>query len=86
MKDLSTKIEHWFDKLDNRWRQVPIRIQRMVAILFFSLYALLSLYVIAKVCFDLGRASNEMVVEHIESPEIQKQPSPQKDIKNNLKN
>lgn len=82
MKDLSTKIEDWFDKLDNRWRQVPIRTQRMVAILFFSLYALLSLYVIAKVCFDLGRASNEMVVEHIESPEILKQNSSQKDIKN----
>ena len=82
MKDLSTKIEDWFDKLDNRWRQVPIRTQRMVAILFFSLYALLSLYVIAKVCFDLGRACNEMVVEHIESPEILKQNSSQKDIKN----
>jgi len=81
MKDLSTKIENWFDKLDNKWRQVPIRTQRMVAILFFSLYALLSLYVIAKVCFDLGRASNEMVVEHIESPEILKQNSSQKELK-----
>lgn len=81
MKNLSTKIENWFDRLDCRWRQVPIKTQRLVAILFFTVYALLSLYVLAKVCFDLGRASNEMVVEHIKSPEIQTQNSSPKDIK-----
>lgn len=86
MKNLSTKIENWFDRMDSRWRQVPIKTQRIVAILFFCAYALLSLYVIAKVCFDLGRASNEIVVEHIESPEMQKHHSPVEAEKNNVKN
>ncbi len=81
MKNLSTKIENWFDQMDRKWRRVPIRTQRIVAILFFTVYALLSLYVLAKVCFDLGRASNEMIVDHIESPEIQTQNSSPKDIK-----
>lgn len=68
MKNLSTKIENWCDNLDRRWRRMPIKTQRLVTIIFFGLYALLSLYIMAKVCFDLGRASSELVVDHIESP------------------
>lgn len=86
MKNLSTKIENSFDKLDKRWRRVPLKTQRLVAILFFTVYALLSLYIVAKVCFDLGRASNELVIEHIDSVQSEQVPSQNIDTDNNAKN
>lgn len=86
MKNLSTQIENWFDRIDNRWRRVPIKTQRLVAILFFTVYALLSLYVMAQVFFDLGRASSQSALEHMDSPDIQKRQYPDAGASTNLKN
>lgn len=89
MKKLRTKISKWFDRLDDRWRELPIKKQHRYTLLLFAGYVLLSIIVIAKVCYDVGVSDNKLKIEHIENPLIKqnKSPvSPQDSISKILKN
>jgi len=68
MKNLRTTIKNWFDKLDGRWRAMPIKKQLRYTLLLFSGYALLSIIVLLKVCCDVAQSDNTMTIEHIENP------------------
>ncbi|MDX3913928.1 MAG: nitrogen regulatory IIA protein [Pseudosphingobacterium sp.] len=75
MKKLRTTINDWFDRLDDRWRELPVRKQRRYTLLLFAGYALLSVVVLIKVCYDVAQSDNEIVIEHIENPIIQQKKS-----------
>lgn len=76
MKNLRTIINNWFDRLDERWRALPLKRQHRYTLLLFAGYALLSVAVIAKVCYDISKPGNGMAIEHIENPVIQQKKSP----------
>lgn len=77
MKKLRTFLSNWFDKLDERWRAMPVKKQHRYTLLLFSGYALLTIIVIAKVCYDVGSKPNKgMGIEHIENPVLRQQKSP----------
>lgn len=75
MKKLRTAISDWFDKLDDRWRELPIRKQHRYTLLLFVGYALLSVVVLIKVCYDVAQSDNKIMIEHIENPIIQQKKS-----------
>src|SRR5690606_7462617 len=68
MKNLRTTINNWFDKLDERWRSMPVKKQHRYTLLLFLGYALLSFVVLLKVCYDVAQSDNTMTIEHIENP------------------
>lgn len=68
MKILRTTINNWFDKLDGQWRAMPVKKQHHYTLLLFSGYALLSIIVLLKVCYDVAQPDNAMTIEHIENP------------------
>ena len=70
MKKLRTTINNWFDKLDEQWRDLPVKRQHRYTLLLFAGYAVLSLVVIAKVCYDVGKSDGKLTIEHIENPLI----------------
>jgi hypothetical protein len=76
MKKLRTKISKWFDRLDEQWRELPLKRQHRYTLLLFAGYALLSLVVILKVCYDVAQSNNKITVEHIENPVIRQKKSP----------
>ncbi|WP_312331322.1 nitrogen regulatory IIA protein [Sphingobacterium sp.] len=76
MKKLRTKISKWFDRLDEQWQQLPVKRQHRYTLLLFAGYALLSLVVILKVCYDVAQSNNKITIEHIENPVIQQKKSP----------
>ncbi len=76
MKKLRTKISKWFDRLDEQWRQLPVKRQHRYTLLLFAGYALLSLVVILKVCYDVAQSNNKITIEHIENPVIRQKKSP----------
>lgn len=76
MKNLRTKLNNWFDKLNERWRALPLKKQHRYTLLLFAGYALLSVVIILKVCYDVGKSNNRMTIEHIENPVIQQKKSP----------
>lgn len=76
MKKLRTKISKWFDRLDEQWRELPVKRQHRYTLLLFAGYALLSLVVILKVCYDVAQSNNKITIEHIENPVIQQRKSP----------
>lgn len=88
MKNLRTAINNWFDKLDGQWRAMPVAKQDRYTLLLFSGYALLSIIVLLKVCYDVAQPDNTLTIEHIENP-INRQNnssvSPQDSIKKILK-
>lgn len=89
MKKLRAKISKWFDRLDEQWRTLPVKRQRRYTLLLFGGYALLSLVVILKVCYDVAQSNNKITIEHIENPVIQQKKSqvpPQDSISKILKN
>lgn len=89
MKKLRTKISKWFDRLDEQWRQLPVKRQHRYTLLLFAGYALLSLVVILKICYDVAQSNNKITIEHIENPVIQQKKSrvsPQDSISKILKN
>ncbi len=76
MKKLRTKISKWFDRLDEQWRELPLKRQHRYTLLLFAGYALLSLVVILKVCYDVAQSNNKITIEHIENPVIRQKKSP----------
>lgn len=68
MKNLRTTISNWFDKLDGQWRAMPVKKQHRYTLLLFLGYALLSVIVLIKVCYDVAQPDNTLTVEHIENP------------------
>lgn len=76
MKRLSTKISKWFDLLDEQWRDLPIKKQRHYTLVLLAVYVLLSIIVIAKVCYDVGRSDSKLTIEHIENPLIKQKKIP----------
>ncbi|MCK0125111.1 nitrogen regulatory IIA protein [Gelidibacter sp. F2691] len=75
MKNLGTRINNWFEKLDGQWRAMPVKKQQRYTILLFISYALLSTIVILKVCYDVSKSDSSLIIEHIKKPVIQKNKS-----------
>ncbi|WP_430611646.1 nitrogen regulatory IIA protein [Flavobacterium sp. JP2137] len=72
MKKLRANIDSYFDKLDNRFRALPLRKQHQYTLYFFVGYLLLTAAVIFKVWYDTAKSDNDMVIEHIENPVLKK--------------
>ena len=70
MEKLRTTIGNWFDRLDTQWRAMPVKKQHRYTLLLFAGYALLSVIVLLKVCYDLAQSDSTIVIEHIENPVI----------------
>lgn len=89
MKKLRAKISKWFDRLDEQWRELPVKKQHRYTLLLFGGYCLLSIIVIAKVCYDVGVSDSKLKIEHIENPLIKQNKfpvPPQDSISKILKN
>lgn len=76
MKNLRTSINSWFDKLNGQWRAMPVKKQQRYMLLLFSMYALLSIIVLVKVCYDVAKPDNTIRIDHIENPVIRQGKSP----------
>ena len=76
MKKLRANMDRYFDKLDERWRELPLRKQHQYTLYFFVGYLLLTVAVIGKVMYDTSKSGNDMVIEHIENPVLKKSESP----------
>jgi hypothetical protein len=76
MKNLRTNMSEWFDRLDQRWKVLPVRKQHRYTLCFFTGYLLLTIGVIFKVGLDTTRSDNDMVIKHIENPVGKKKESP----------
>ncbi|MEO8172235.1 MAG: nitrogen regulatory IIA protein [Sediminibacterium sp.] len=76
MKNVRTKMEQWFDRLDERWRSLPVGRQHRYMLCFFAGYLLLTLGVIFKVWYDTARPDDKMVIRHIEKPVLKNEESP----------
>ncbi|NGY37669.1 nitrogen regulatory IIA protein [Flavobacterium sp. XN-5] len=78
MRKLRANMDRYFNKLDERWRELPVRKQRKYILYFFIGYLLLTAGVILKVWHDAGKADNNLVIGHIENPVLKKKESSEK--------
>lgn len=69
-------MDRYFDKMDDRWRALPLRKQHQYTLYFFVGYLLLTTIVIGKVWYDTKKSDNSMVIKHIENPVLKKKESP----------
>lgn len=76
MKKVRENIDKWFDKLDKRWKDLPVGKQHQYTLYFFMGYLLLTAGVIFKVWQDTSRSNNSIIIEHIENPVLKKKESP----------
>jgi hypothetical protein len=76
MKKLRANMDKWFDRLDERWRLLPIRKQHQYTLYFFVAYLILTAGVLFKVWYDAGKRDNNMVIGHIENPVLKKKERP----------
>jgi hypothetical protein len=72
MKKIRMEMGKRFEKLDERWRTLPLRKQHKYTLYFFLGYLLLTAGVIFKVWYDTGKFNKDMVIEHIENPVLKK--------------
>ena len=68
MKTIRINIDEWFDKQDKIWRALSLDKQRRYMLYLFLVYLLLTAVVILKVCYDMAKPDNRMVIEHIGNP------------------
>ena len=76
MRKFRENMDRFFDRLDERWRALPVGKQHRYTLYFFVGYLLLTAGVIGKVWYDTGKSKNKMVIEHIENPVLKKNESP----------
>ena len=76
MKNLKTIINNRLDKFNEQWQSFPLKKQQRYMLLLFAGYALLSVVILVKVCYDVKNSGNGMRIEHIENPVIQQKKSP----------
>ena len=61
-------MDRYFDRLDERWRVLPIQKQHQCMLYFFVGYLLLTAGVIGKVWYETSKSRNDIGIEHIENP------------------
>ncbi|WP_241279492.1 hypothetical protein [Chryseobacterium cucumeris] len=66
MKRIRDKIEYYVLEVDNRWRILPVKRQRLLTKLFFVGYALLTLLVIVSICISTSQRNNKISINHID--------------------
>lgn len=76
MKNLSTIIGNWFDKLDEQWQGLPVKKQCRYTLLLFAGYALLTLIAILNVYYHLGNPGHRMTIAPIKNPMSRQKESP----------
>lgn len=76
MKKLRADIDQWFDRLDERWRLLPIYKQQQYTLYFFAAYLILTAGILLKVWFDAGKPNKNMVIDPIENPVLKKKEIP----------
>jgi len=72
MKNVQKTIDESFDKLDKRWRALPLRKQHRYILLLFLAYLVLTIGIIIKVGYDVKMSKKESFIEPIENPIIKK--------------
>lgn len=75
MKDLRTNIDMWCTKIDARWKALPLKKQYRYILYCFISYLILNIGVTLTVWFKMGKANNNLDVEHIENPVVKKNES-----------
>lgn len=66
-------MDRYFERLDNRWRALPLRKQHRYILLLFMAYLVLTIGIIIKVGNDVKMSKKESSIEPIENPIIKKQ-------------
>jgi hypothetical protein len=74
MKNLRTTLHYEFEKLDLKWRNLPLKKQIRYVLYLFAFYMLLGVGVLVKVFYDL-RNADEIEIEHINVPLVVDQDS-----------
>ncbi|WP_140487026.1 nitrogen regulatory IIA protein [Flavobacterium sp. GSA192] len=75
MKKIRANMDSYFDKVDDRWRALPLRKQYKYLLYCFLVYLILTIAVILKVWYDTGKSNHRVVIEHIENPVVKKKES-----------
>ncbi|AKK71326.1 nitrogen regulatory IIA protein [Chryseobacterium gallinarum] len=66
---IRTTIDNELEKLDLKWRNLPVRKQIRYVLYLFAFYMLLGVGVMIKVFYDLGK-DDGMEIRHIEAPAV----------------
>lgn len=69
-------MDRFFDRLDERWRTLPLEKQQQYTLYILLGYLLLTVAVIFKVWYDARKSNHYMVIGHIENPILNKKGSP----------
>lgn len=65
-------LKNWFEKLDERWKALPVKKQHLYTLYFFTVYLLLTAVVLYKVAVDNGKSRTGLVISPIENPLLKK--------------
>ncbi|TDW46688.1 hypothetical protein EV144_106362 [Flavobacterium sp. 270] len=77
MKTIRSNIDKWFERLEGRWRALPLYKQQRYTLFIFGAYLLLTAGVIFKVFYDTASSEQSMNIEHIKNPVFKKKESPE---------
>ncbi len=67
---------NWLERLDKRWRSLPLGKQQRYILYFFTGYLLLTAGVIFKVWIDMSESDGKIVIDHIENPVLETKENP----------
>ncbi|OPC69876.1 nitrogen regulatory IIA protein [Elizabethkingia miricola] len=84
MKNIRTTIDNELEKLDLRWRNLPVKKQITYVLYLFAFYLLMGVGVLVKVFYDLGKG-DKIDISHIEVPAVIHNESSMKDSVRNPK-
>lgn len=75
MKEFTTSINSWMDKLDRRWKQLPARESSRIVLYSFAVYVAVTLYVLLQVVHQIGSTRQKLEIRHISNPVAEENPT-----------
>lgn len=69
-------MDRYFDKLDERWKSLPLRRQHQYTLYFFIGYLVITAAVVINVFYNTGKSAKDLQIQHIENPVVEKSKSP----------
>lgn len=66
MKKLRDKIEHHVLKVEEYWKALSVKKQRLATKVFFGSYVFLTVIVLINILISTGKKNNRMSIDHID--------------------
>jgi len=80
MKEAISKTGQWQDRLDMKWRALPVKLQRRYTMMLFLAYLCIAGGIVIQYSIEVGKQAPAIVIRHIDANAPEPESGSQKEL------